>query len=364
MSKNNIDHALSALADTLKGIEQDSSIDYKEISRKIPLRSLTGNHINGGTILNFASTGISDTASTVQLTVADTGVYIPKLKVDCIENLTVTNVLKAKIIEVDEIRADIKFEKNVPIVFASDKLDGIGMMWTGKGNTKQFVFTSTPDRFFSSESIDLARGKSISVNGMKLFDEQGLGPMVVHSNLQQLGRLTSLVVDGDVSIGEYINFSNITNRLGLGTEDPNAALSIVDNGIEVILGTLDFNKGIVGTYASHPFAVVTDNTSRISITAGGDITLGNANANPIKVSVVGSLGINVNTIDPRAEFQVKGAIKFNNKLHLSNDYSPIDGIYTEGDVVWNSKPQPGRFVGWVCTKAGSPGIWNGFGRIE
>ena len=40
------------------------------------------------------------------------------------------------------------------------------------------------------------------------------------------------------------------------------------------------------------------------------------------------------------------------------------GGFNEGDVVWNNYPISGKFVGWVCTKAGSPGIWNGFGRIE
>lgn len=35
-----------------------------------------------------------------------------------------------------------------------------------------------------------------------------------------------------------------------------------------------------------------------------------------------------------------------------------------GDVVYNSSPVTGGYVGWVCTSGGSPGVWKGFGKIE
>jgi hypothetical protein len=364
MSKNNIDQALAALSDTLKGIELGNSIDYKEISKKLPFRSLTGDHINGGTITNFASSGIIDTALKPQLTINDQGVHVSSLTIDRIENLTVSNLLKVKILEVDEIRADIKFEKNTPITFSGDTIDGKGLLWVGKTGTKQLIFASKPDRFFSSEDIDLAKGKSILTNGIRLFTDNELGPTITKSNLKQVGRLNGLIVDGDVSIGQYLNFSNVTNRLGLGTEEPNAAVSIVEDGVEVVIGTSDFSKGIIGTYASHQFDIVTDNTSRISIGTGGDIVLGNPLTGPIKLSVLGAMNINVNSPDHRVDLQVRGAIKFNNNVHLSGDSYPLDGLFSNGDIVWNTAPQPGKFVGWVCTKSGNPGLWSGFGRIE
>jgi hypothetical protein len=70
MNKTNIDQALAALADALKSQEPDSFLTSpKEFVKKIPFRSLSGDHINGGKIQNFASTGISDTATKQQLTV-------------------------------------------------------------------------------------------------------------------------------------------------------------------------------------------------------------------------------------------------------------------------------------------------------
>lgn len=361
MSNNNIDQALAALADALKGIELNSSVDYKEISRKFPVRSLTGDHIVGGKIQNFASTGIVDSASKTQLTVSNDGVTVSNLIVNNIENLKINGILKTKILEVDEIRADIKFEKDIPIVFSGDTLDGKGLLWAGQGYTKQFIFSSNPDRFFMSENLEFARGKSITVNNVKLIDEKELGPTITKSNLQQVGRLKGLIVDGNVVLDQYIVYNSDTNRLGLGIEEPNAALSVAEDGVEVVIGSKNGVKGFIGTYASHNLEIVTDNTSRIVIEAGGNIILGTVNS---KTTVLGSLGVNVNNPDPRTALDVNGAIKFNNKLHLSGNEAPTSGVYNSGDVVWNNNPQPGKFVGWVCTREGSPGLWSGFGRIE
>ena len=37
---------------------------------------------------------------------------------------------------------------------------------------------------------------------------------------------------------------------------------------------------------------------------------------------------------------------------------------TVGDICWNTAPGTGDFIGWVCTAAGSPGTWLGFGAVE
>jgi len=364
MNKTNIDQALAALADALKGMEPDSiASNPKEFVKKIPFRSLSGDHLNGGTVHNFASQGISDQATKTQITVKDDGVYIKNLKADRIDDLTVSGILKTNVLEVKELRADIKFEKDTPIVFSGDQLEGKGLLWSGNGNTKQFIFASKPDRFFSSENIDFARGKGITVNGIKLFDENELGSSITKSNLQQVGRLKGLIVDGSARIGEYLVFNNETNRLGLGIEEPNAALSIAEDGIEVVIGTKDFNKGIIGTYASNPFDIVTDNVSRISVSSGGNIVLGNPKLPPVQVNVHGKLSIKVNTPDPEVDLHVAGAVKFANRLQTVGKTYPTAGTFNCGDIVWNSDPKINQYVGWVCVQSGSPGLWEPFGKI-
>ena len=46
------------------------------------------------------------------------------------------------------------------------------------------------------------------------------------------------------------------------------------------------------------------------------------------------------------------------------DSSPFDGSWNVGDRVYNNRPQSGEPIGWVCTAAGTPGVWSAFGRIE
>jgi hypothetical protein len=43
---------------------------------------------------------------------------------------------------------------------------------------------------------------------------------------------------------------------------------------------------------------------------------------------------------------------------------PASGLWSRGDVVWNSAPSSGAPSGWVCTNAGTPGVWKVLGRIE
>lgn len=360
---SNINNLLSALADEIDGISQKAAPDVKEIARKMPFRSLTGDHISGGKIQNFSSTGITDTAGKTQLTIDDSGVHVKNLHVENIDNLTVAGTLKTKILEVDEIKADIKFEKDLPIVFSGDTLDGKGLLWSGKGYTKQLIFNSAPDRFFSSETIDLARGKSLSINNIKVIDEKELGPTVTKSNLKEVGHLNGLIVDGSVSIAQYVIFDSNTNRLGLGTENPNAALSIVDDGVEVVIGTKDTVKAFIGTYASNNLELGTDNTARITITASGNITLGNTKIAPVQVHVHGKLAVRVSTPDPEVDLHVNGAVRFNNRLQKYDSSYPTSGSYNEGDIVWNIQPRMNTYVGWICIQSGSPGLWSPFGKI-
>lgn len=43
--------------------------------------------------------------------------------------------------------------------------------------------------------------------------------------------------------------------------------------------------------------------------------------------------------------------------------APTSGSWLQGDVVYNTAPAPGGWVGWVCTATGTPGTWTQFGQI-
>ncbi len=376
MNKTNLDQALAALADALKSEEPNSFLDNpKDFVKRIPHRSLTGDHINGGKIHNFASTGITDTATSEVLSISDEGVVIKKfakgfliqdvVHLEHVKSETVAaHEITCDIIKASQIIGEIEYANDAPITFKGDNIEGKGILWAGRSYTKQLIFASNPDRIFISESVDLGKGKNLSINNLKVLDETSLGTTITKSNLRELGRLNGLIVDGSASISEYFYFDGHTNRFGLGTAQPNAAISVIENDVEIVIGAKETAKGFIGTFNSQDLSIGTDNTARISISAGGNITLGNASSGPVQVNVLGKLTVNVNNPDPRTSLHVNGPIKFNNKLHMSGTSAPTDGSFTEGDIVWNSTPFAGQHVGWVCTRAGTPGLWNAFGRIE
>lgn len=249
-------------------------------------------------------------------------------------------------------------------IFFEDKIYGKGLLWGGRGYTKQLVLVSDDDRIFSSETIDLASDKHYAINNIRVLDDKELGPTVTKSNLKTVGRLKGLIVDGSISVNEYLFFDSHTDRLGLGTDEPNAAFSIAEDGIEIVIGTKDYTNGFIGTHAHHDFNIVTDGLKRLTVEAGGNIRLGNSNQAPIKVSINGKLSIGVENPDPNVDLHVKGGVRFNNKLQISGTKPPEAGAYSQGDIVWNSNPIQRGYIGWVCTKAGNPGIWCAFGDIH
>lgn len=49
---------------------------------------------------------------------------------------------------------------------------------------------------------------------------------------------------------------------------------------------------------------------------------------------------------------------------LKAESPPVSGTYARGTRIYNSAPIAGSYIGWVCTTAGTPGIWRPFGLIE
>lgn len=59
------------------------------------------------------------------------------------------------------------------------------------------------------------------------------------------------------------------------------------------------------------------------------------------------------------------SICFNGDNIISHgNAKPTNGDWKKGDIVINTIPSIGGYIGWVCTESGKPGTWKGYGIIE
>ena len=371
MADPNIDKALAYLGTSLNSLIESSKepVDFKTIGQKIPRRSLTGDHITGGKITNFSSSGIVDQATKTKITINDESVEIYDLVVNNIcsntdikGKLSATEI-NAEVIYAKKIVGDVEYGKNESIKFSGDKIYGQGLLWeTTKGN-KQLVLREGPDRFFFSESIELGKDKALVINGIDIINATSLGNSITKSNLKELGRLKGLLVDGDINIANHIFYNATASRLGIGTDEPKSLLTLSEDGIDLVLGTKDNSIAFVGTYSGQSLALGTDDTPRLTLSSGGNIMLGNPKQIPVQVGIHGKLAIKVNSPDPDVDLHVNGSIKYHGHQHRYGSAAPQDGTFNKGDIVWNDDPRVKSYVGWICVRSGNPGSWEPFGKI-
>jgi hypothetical protein len=230
-------------------------------------------------------------------------------------------------------------QRSSPLVFKETTESsnyGKGIVWSGiTGSPKQLVLQANPDRVFSTENIDLADKKHISINRVPVLNQSTLGDTVTESSLQKLGILRELQVAGDAAVTR--NFS--TTRISIGN------FSITENKLDT----------------QGNFSVVRNDADEITI--GSNIVIGNNNNPHRTVSVYGQMTVGVANPDPEYGLTVAGPVSFENKKFKVGFKSPESGEFNKGDIVWNNDPKATDYIGWVCVVAGSPGRWLPFGVI-
>jgi len=336
-------------------------------------RELSGNKIHGGLITAFKSVGLTDTATATQLLVDDTGITTDNVDANTISAHTVTGdlsvqgLLTVERLNVTELSVDVRNERSSSLEFVAntgENVAGKGLLWRDTDSyTKQLVWHKNPDRIFSTEHIDINSGKHLSIGGIPVITEDTLGTAIVNSSLTNLGVLNNLQVNGDVSIDQFVFWESSSSRLGLGTDAPNAALSIVSLDAEFIVEP-EGTAIKMGAWTNNDLDIITDDTTRLSIKANGTIQAGTSDSPNAVVKVFGQLGVGVNNMEPGISLSTSGPVKLDGRKMQSGAGAPAAGTYALGDIVWNSNPAPTGYVGWICTRAGTPGIWKAFGSIS
>jgi len=273
-----------AINDKLRWTEEKLNEALKKLASHnniIGDRELSGDKITGGTITNFASTGIQDQSSKKRVTIND-------------DRIVVENDLEIK----------------------------------GTVNCKTIYYYSA-----KADNLDVLN--SVRIDSNEVLWKDRLGNSVTKSKLQELGVLNELNVADTLYA--------VKNSVGINTQDP-AGIFAVSNGSIQIVTDVKGSVAYVGTANSDDF----------SIGSSGEPTLFISHDNRVGIKVR----------KPKADLDVAGPIRFQGQIHQYDDKAPTAGTYSQGDIVWNTRPAKGSVLGWVCVKAGSPGTWADFVSID
>ena len=259
---------------------------------------------------------------------------------------------------------DMRMQSLSSVEFQADNngIYGKGLQWKGNGSTKQLIYRANPDRIWTDESIDLGQESAYMIGNTPVLRAGELGGSIRTSSLVKVGTLQNLRTSGNLSIDDFVFYNSDSESFAIGTEAPNGKFALATLDAEFIIDTTP-SAVKLGTWTSDDLRLVTDDTVRLTVRSNGNIDLGDADGANTKVTVHGKLGIGVNNIDSDVTLSTNGPVKFENKKFMIGSEIPSSGTFRQGDIVWNENTISSGYVGWVCTRAGTPGEWRPFGQI-
>jgi hypothetical protein len=157
------------------------------------------------------------------------------------------------------------------------------------------LFVTRNGRLLTNYDLDLATGHAYSIDNTPILSLTELGITVTSSNLRSLGTLNNLEVEGDALLGGFAFFNSTHNRLGIGTDGPSAAIDILENNVETIIGSPRNDITYFGAYSNHDVAIITDNQERIIVKNNGEVVINN------DLTVHGTLHVSSVVTDSRVD---------------------------------------------------------------
>lgn len=277
--------------------------------------SISGDQIKGGVIKDFASNGIEDKSSQVQMTLLDAGVVI--------ENKMITLGLEVKgqtVIEGDlHIKGDVPPDSQFFKQIIKHSVDGV------KESLNDELFQSFSYTLFErirDNGIDL---KTITMDGQAIIDGNKLNAGITETNITRLGVVKDLQTSGEALMSDTFYVGN--KRVGVNTIEPKHSLSIWDQEVEVGVGKRQRDTAWIGTPREQ------------------DVILSAANKDNIVLAKDGSVQIND---------LVLNGVQFGMATGTPNHSAP------KGSVMFNGNPSPGSPAGWISLGGGA---WTRFGSL-
>lgn len=287
---------------------KSSAIDFDE--------NISGDNVNGGIIHNFASDGIDDKATSIQLTVLDTHTVV--------ENELLTR--KLTITESTKFEGEIHL--NGKVILTSPGFVTVVDAATEKVKSElnEGLFTTYSSLIFDkikTDGLDLSR---LTFNGEEIVRNNHLSSGITTSNLKRVGVLDDLQVKGEMLVANTLFVGN--QRIGINTLEPGYALTLWDDDTEIILGKKQSGIGQIGTTRNQTVALTSNLKNNILLNPDGSVTIAQLNL---------------------------GNMSFTSSPTPPNYNAP------KGSVVFNANPSLGGPLGWVSL---GEARWANFGIIE
>lgn len=263
-------------------------------------------------ITNLGVTELSGTAGEIEVSASNGSVTIGLASNVVIpENLTVTGdlIVNGNTTTLNTSTLVVE-DKNIVLANTSSPTDttadGAGI--TVKGSTdKTLNWVDSTDSWTSSENLDLASGKSYSINGTTVLSSNTLGSGIVNSSLTSLGTVTSGTWNAGtigISYGGTGATTASNARVNLGLEigvdvqayDPElAAIAGLTSAADKLPYFTGSNTAALTTLTSFGRSLIDDiDASNARVTLGlGTISVQDANS----VSITGGSITNLSTFD-------------------------------------------------------------------
>jgi hypothetical protein len=277
---------------------------------------ISGNNISGGIIENFSSTGIEDHASQVALTILDDSTVVENNLLT--KDLTVEGsmTINGQFVVNGQVPEDSVFYKNLVTSVSSTTLGSLN-------NTFFDQYSNVIFDKIRTEGLDLDK---ITLNGSEIAKSNSLGTAIINSHLQTLGELKELTVSGESLLAQTLYVTS--KRVGINTIEPSAALSVWDDEIEIVAKKKSKDIGLLGTARHQKLILSANNKDNLILNEDGSVQIDNLKIGTIMFSTSGS---------------------------------PPNFVSERCHIVWNSNPNIGGPLGWICLGGAN---WANFGIID
>lgn len=285
-----------------------SAIDFNE--------NISGDHVNGGIIRNFSSSGIDDKANSIQLTVLDTHTVI--------ENELLTRKITIK--ESTTFEGNIHFNGSVDIASPGFVTVINATTEQVKSGLNQELFESFSSLLFDkikTDGLDLSR---VTFNGEEIVKGTHLASGITTSNLKRVGVLDDLQVRGEMLIAN--SFFVGKQRIGINTLEPTHSFTLWDDDTEIVIGKKQPGLAQIGTSRPQSVVLTSNLKNNLLLNPDGSVTITHLN-----------LG----------------------QVSITSAPTPPNYNAPKGTIVFNANPSLGGPMGWVSL---GDARWANFGIIE